>query len=81
MNQFEGVFDPIDVSTRRLRNGNLIRVTMEMPFDQVRLEELVKLQYKRAKVLLVEEEPVEVDEDEEFEDESDPDLFSEEAGA
>lgn len=69
--QFEGIFDPLEVKARRLRNGNITQVTIEQPYDEDRFEDLVRLQFKRVKVLIVEEEPVdELDLDEPEEEET-----------
>jgi len=60
VNTFEGIFD-VEVHPRKLRNGNLIRVILEMPYTETNYEKINHLNFKNAKIFFEETEQAQPD--------------------
>ena len=60
MKNFEGIFE-VEVHPRKLRNGNKIKVILEMPYTEDDYERVNRLNFKNATVFLQETEGAQPD--------------------
>lgn len=57
LKEYEGTFEVFDVTHRRLRNGNKLRVVLEAQYDRGEEKKLLDLIYREANVTIREVEP------------------------
>jgi len=54
---YEGIFEVFDVCSRRLRNGNKLRVVLEAPYDRAEEKMLLDFKFGDARIQMMKYEP------------------------
>ncbi len=49
---FEGLFEVFEVSARRLRNGNKLRIVLEAPYDKAEEKRLIDFKFSEVRMVM-----------------------------